>query len=94
MRMRHCRVNPNNTSVADFDNYPWDRPTSLLVNMTMTNRSRISSQLNMTMTMTNRRRILSQLKMNDNDKQEENIITIELGTSGDMMVVWGEYYQL
>ena len=31
---------------------------------------------------------------NDNDKQEENIITIELGTSGDMMVVWGEYYQL
>ena len=78
MRMRHCRVNPNNTSVADFDNYPWDKPTSLLVNMTMTNRSRISSQL----------------KMNDNDKQEENIIAIELGTSGDMMVVWGEYYHL
>ena len=25
MRMKqHCRVNPNNTSVADFDNYPRD----------------------------------------------------------------------
>ena len=28
MRMKHCGVNPNNTSVADFDNYPRDKPPS------------------------------------------------------------------
>ena len=28
MRMKHRRVNPNNTSVADFDNYPGDKPPS------------------------------------------------------------------
>ena len=26
MRMKHCRFNPNNTCVADFDNYPRDKP--------------------------------------------------------------------
>ena len=26
--MKHRRVNPNNTSVADFDNYPGDKPPS------------------------------------------------------------------
>ena len=46
--MIHCMVNPNNTSVDDFDNYPWDNPISLLVNIiiTMTSKGRILSQLN------------------------------------------------
>ena len=26
MRMKHCRFDPNNTCVADFDNYPRDKP--------------------------------------------------------------------
>ena len=47
MRMRHCsRVNPNNTSVADFDNYPGDKwLQALLVNVTMkSRRSKISNK--------------------------------------------------